>query len=89
MVNIRVYLDNCVYNRPFDDQTQIKIALETEKGINVLLEQLGVLDTEQFISTLLKEPFDYTEWSRQYFADYNPEQFLKDAVAYDTQYPVA
>ena len=30
MAKIRVYLDNCVYNRPFDDQTQIKIALETE-----------------------------------------------------------
>ena len=26
---IKVYLDNCAYNRPFDDQTQIKIALET------------------------------------------------------------
>jgi len=25
-----VYLDNCTYNRPFDDQTQIMIALETE-----------------------------------------------------------
>jgi predicted nucleic acid-binding protein len=30
MRKIRVYLDNCAYNRPFDDQTQIKIALETE-----------------------------------------------------------
>ena len=26
----KVYLDNCVYNRPFDDQTQIKILLEAE-----------------------------------------------------------
>jgi len=26
---ITIYLDNCAYNRPFDDQTQIKIALET------------------------------------------------------------
>ena len=30
MGKIRVYLDNCAYNRPFDDQTLIKIALETE-----------------------------------------------------------
>jgi len=30
MVRTRVYLDNCAYNRPFDDQAQIKIALETE-----------------------------------------------------------
>jgi len=27
---IKVYLDNCAYNRPFDDQTQIMIALETD-----------------------------------------------------------
>jgi len=30
MVKVKMYLDNCAYNRPFDDQTQIKIALETE-----------------------------------------------------------
>jgi hypothetical protein len=40
-----------------------------EKGANALLKTLGVLDTEQFISTLLKEPFDYTEWSREYFSE--------------------
>ena len=27
---IRLYLDNCVYNRPFDDLTKIKIALEAD-----------------------------------------------------------
>jgi predicted nucleic acid-binding protein len=26
---MRVYLDNCCYNRPFDDQNYIRIALET------------------------------------------------------------
>jgi len=30
MAKIRVYLDNCAYNRPFDDQEQIKIFLEAE-----------------------------------------------------------
>ena len=29
-MKIRIYLDNCTYNRPFDDQSQIRIALETE-----------------------------------------------------------
>ncbi len=27
---MRVYLDNCVFNRPFDDQSQIRIKLEAE-----------------------------------------------------------
>ena len=30
MVKIKVYLDNCAYNRPFDDQEQIRIFLEAE-----------------------------------------------------------
>jgi len=50
-------------------------------------DTLGVLGTEQFISTLLKEPFDYTEWSREYFANYDPKQFLKDAIEYDKNNP--
>ena len=27
---MRVYLDNCCYNRPFDEQTQPSVRLETE-----------------------------------------------------------
>jgi len=33
-------------------------------GMSHLLEKLGVLDTEIFISTLLRESFDYTKWRR-------------------------
>jgi len=28
--NLKVYLDNCCYNRPYDDQTQLRIELETK-----------------------------------------------------------
>jgi len=34
------------------------------KGMSYLLEKLGTLETEIFISTLLREPFDYTKWQR-------------------------
>ena len=30
MEKLKLYLDNCCYNRPFDDQSQQKIHLETE-----------------------------------------------------------
>jgi predicted nucleic acid-binding protein len=33
---IRVYLDTSIYNRPFDDQTQPKIFLETQAVILIL-----------------------------------------------------
>ena len=63
-------------------------AVIMEKGINVLLENLGVLDTEQFISSLLKEPFDYTEWSRKHYENVDLHEFNMRAVAYDRKNPV-
>ena len=35
MRKIRIYLDNCVFNRPFDDQTSIRIKLETEAKLYI------------------------------------------------------
>ena len=32
---MRVYLDNCCFNRPFDDQEQLTIRLETESKLYV------------------------------------------------------
>jgi hypothetical protein len=62
-----------------------------EKGINILLEHLGDLDTEQFISTLLKESFDYTEWRKKHLAEHamDPEQLNRAAVEFDKNNPVA
>ena len=30
---LRIYLDNCCYNRPYDDQSQIRISLEAQAKI--------------------------------------------------------
>jgi len=35
MRQIRVYLDNCCYNRPFDDQSQIRVFLETQAKLHI------------------------------------------------------
>jgi len=32
---MRVYLDNCCYNRPYDDQTQMRINLETQAKLYI------------------------------------------------------
>lgn len=45
-VRKRVYLDNCVYNRPFDDQSQRRIFLETMAFITLLeLVEKGEIET--------------------------------------------
>ena len=32
---MRVYLDMCYYNRPYDDQSQIKVSLETQAKLHI------------------------------------------------------
>jgi len=31
----RIYLDNCCFNRPYDDQTQLRIYLETQAKLHI------------------------------------------------------
>jgi hypothetical protein len=33
--HMKIYLDNCCFNRPFDDQSQIRIRIETEAKLNI------------------------------------------------------
>jgi predicted nucleic acid-binding protein len=35
MGNKKIYLDNCIYNRPFDDQSQLRISLETQAKLYI------------------------------------------------------
>jgi predicted nucleic acid-binding protein len=35
MGTLKIYLDNCCYNRPFDDQSQMKIRLESEAKLYI------------------------------------------------------
>ena len=32
---MKVYLDNCCYNRLYDDQSQLRISLESQAKINI------------------------------------------------------
>ena len=42
---MRVYLDNCCYNRPFDEQTQLRVRLETEAKLAIQRQmRLGILE---------------------------------------------
>jgi len=45
------------------------------KGLDVLTEALGLVDAERFISLILREPFDYTEWQQDLYKDVPLEEF--------------
>lgn len=32
---MRIYLDMCCYNRPYDDQAQLKVAMETQSKLHI------------------------------------------------------
>jgi hypothetical protein len=53
------------------------------KAMDILVKNLGVLETERFIALILKEPFDYTEWRRQYLPNDVPvEELHRQATEY-------
>ena len=65
----KIYLDNCSYNRPFDNQSQIKVRLETEAKLFI---QNGIREGEYSLC-----------WS--YMLDYengkNPYTEKRNAIA--------
>ena len=53
------------------------------KGMNYLLEKLGAIETEIFISYLLREPFDYTKWRREnLYTDMSLHELNQKAAQY-------
>ena len=37
------------------------------EGMKVLINHLGQVEAERFISLIIRDPFDYTEWQRDLF----------------------
>ena len=58
---MRVYLDNCCYNRPFDDQSQLKVRLEAEAKLEVQRQmragEVEYVWSEMLDSEALDSPF--------------------------------
>lgn len=56
--------------------TEIKLV-----GVKALTNALGEVNAERFISLILREPFDYTEWQRHLWEDRSIEEISKAAMA--------
>jgi hypothetical protein len=56
-------------------------AMLMKTGMQVLIERLGNINAEKFISLLLREPFDYTEWRKEnLFAGTTVEEISNEAM---------
>ena len=53
-----------------------------KKGFKILVENLGDVDAEKFISLINTEPFDYTEWQNALWSDRTVKQVSEEAMDY-------
>jgi hypothetical protein len=54
---------------------------ETElrrQAVQALSDSLGPLDALRFLALVSREPFDYQEWRREYFSQYNVDELLEE-----------
>jgi len=65
---MRIYLDNCCFNRPFDDQSGLIVFLETKSKLAI---QRMIKDKK------LSEPFDYTEWQKDLYGNMPLDEFYE------------
>jgi hypothetical protein len=48
------------------------------KGMETLTKNLGIVEAERFITLILREPFDYTQWQKDLYFDMSPEELYGD-----------
>jgi hypothetical protein len=63
-------------------ETQIRY-----EGMHALVERLGMIDAERFISSISRERFDYTEWQRNLWQDQSVEDTYQMAKERFEQHP--
>ena len=52
-------------------------------GMEALIQRLGTVEAERFISIIIREPFDYTEWRKEnLFKGMTVEEISKEAMEY-------
>lgn len=58
-----------------------------DKGMKCLIQSLGEVNAERFLSLIIREPFDYTKWQRDLFKGMSVEEISNAAVEYCKENP--
>ncbi|GBR76544.1 putative PIN domain protein [Candidatus Termititenax persephonae] len=81
---MRIYLDHCCYNRPFDEQTQLRIALETQAKLFI---QTLIIDDRlelvwSYISTLenYNNPYENRRLAIDVFSKYAKQTVVENDI---------
>ena len=52
------------------------------KGMKALMQELGETGAVRFITLIVREPFDYTQWQDKLWEDLSIEELSKQAMDY-------
>ena len=74
MNNTKIYLDNCCYNRPYDDQRQLRIELETKAKL--FIQQQVIENKLVLVNSVILE----------YENNMNPYELRKTVISDFLQY---
>ena len=87
MINNRIYLDNCCFNRPYDDQSNLNVHLEAQAKIFVQNEILNktfelawsfMMDYEISSNPFYERQIAFLNWKNIAVVDINPiEEILE------------
>ena len=51
----------------------------SQNAVKCLIENFGIVQTERFISFIIKEQFDYTKWQRDLYSDMTVDELFDAA----------
>lgn len=54
-----------------------------QEAFILLNEKLGIIETETFIASLLRDPFDYTQWQRNLWEGKSLKNIFDEAKEYE------
>jgi hypothetical protein len=92
---MRIYLDNCCFNRPYDDQTQIRIRIESEAKLFIQAKILAgeielawsyVLDFENKANPFPERRWSIAQWKAMAIVDViESSSILEHAEQFESQ----
>jgi predicted nucleic acid-binding protein len=86
-MKIRIYLDNCCFNRPFDDQSQLRIRIESEVKLRIqsdIVEEKFelvwsyILEAENMANPFEERMNAISDWKKMAVAEVRENQQILD-----------
>jgi len=56
-------------------KTEVEIRMQ---GMQALIEELGLVETERFLAAVIRDRFNYTEWRRRGLSDMTIEAIAEE-----------